>query len=154
MRVLGKGSHLNGPTLKTFVKEHALAAPNSTVIIDLRECTGMDSTFMGTLAGLASRLEERNASLHVVNAAGRNSELLHGLGLDEVFPVHQNTAGWCSQTPECLPIDSQPCSRTERTEVCLEAHQALAAADCRNADRFRDVIELMREELDRAALAH
>ena len=38
------------------------------------------------------------------------------------------------------------CSKQQRTEICLESHEALAAADQRNATKFRDVIELMRAE--------
>ena len=47
-------------------------------------------------------------------------------------------------------LPATPCSKMERTEICLESHEALAAADQRNAAKFRDVIELMRAECEPA----
>jgi hypothetical protein len=46
-------------------------------------------------------------------------------------------------------VDGDPCGRAERARVCLEAHEALARVDDRNAEKFRDVIELMRAEVAR-----
>ena len=46
-------------------------------IIDLRNCVMMDSTFMGTLAGVALRLKELgHGHLHVVHCGARSHELL------------------------------------------------------------------------------
>ena len=57
-------------------------------VVDLNSCTVMDSTFMGTLAGIALRLREfGNGSLLVRNANERNWDLLQNLGLNNLFDV-------------------------------------------------------------------
>ena len=49
----------------------------------------MDSTFMGTMAGVALRLKELgHGHLHVVHCGVRSRELLSGLGLDQIFSIH------------------------------------------------------------------
>ena len=45
-------------------------------VIDLENCAMMDSTFMGTMAGVALRLKELGQGhLHVIHCGGRSREL-------------------------------------------------------------------------------
>ena len=153
VRVDGKGSHQNCRELKAFVQDQIESLRGQRVIVDLSLCTGMDSTFMGTLTCVASRLDDSGGALHVIHAAGRNGELLRGLGLDAIFTVdddEEHLPAPC--VPECAALPKAECGRSERTEICLESHEALVAADQRNAVKFRDVIELMRSDC-RPALA-
>ena len=125
------------------------------VIVDLSLCTGMDSTFMGMLTCVASRLEDVGGMLHVIHAAGRNAESLRGLGLDEIFTVddHEEHLAATASMPECKPLPKENCGKEEKAEICLECHEALVAVDERNAPKFRDVLELMRKDRQ-PAMAH
>jgi anti-anti-sigma regulatory factor len=155
VRIDGKGSHQNSRELKLFVLERVATTGGQRVIVDLSLCTGMDSTFMGMLTCLAGRLEDSGGALQVIHAAGRNGELLRGLGLDEIFTVddHEEHLVNPAPVPDCASLPKDACSRDERTEMCLECHEALVAADERNAPKFRDVIELMRADRE-PAMAH
>ena len=53
--VKGKVHFMNSPAVKAFGDER-IAAGETCLVVDLGACTGMDSTFMGTLAGMAARL--------------------------------------------------------------------------------------------------
>ena len=87
VKVEGKGSFQNSPALKEFSK-HMLERGYRNFVVDLKGCPVMDSTFMGTLAGIALRLREfGNGSLLVRNANERNSDLLRNLGLNNLFEV-------------------------------------------------------------------
>ena len=57
VRVEGKGSFQNSPGLKEFSKQ-MLERGFRNFVVDLNTCSVMDSTFMGTLAGIALRLRE------------------------------------------------------------------------------------------------
>ena len=152
VRIQGKGSHQNSRELKAFVQHQVETSGGQRVIVDLSFCTGMDSTFMGMLTCIAGRLDNAGGALHVIHAAGRNGELLRGLGLDEIFTVDDNEErlNGSGPMPECAALEKEDCSKSERTEICLECHEALVAADERNAPKFHDVIELMRGERQRA----
>lgn len=153
LTVEGRGSFQNSPELKTIVRT-GIDNGASRMVLDLQRCSGMDSTFMGMLSCVAVKLEDAGGCLHVVNAGGKNGELLRGLGLDEVFTVEDGTelaehgACGCPDTAaanlEAVP--RSPCSKQDQLNICLEAHEALAGIQAPNEEKFRDVIALMREK--------
>ena len=90
VRVEGKGRFLNSGNLKEFAQEMVNRGYREFVI-DLQDCVMMDSTFMGTMAGVALRLKELgHGHLHVVHCGVRSRELLSGLGLDQIFSIQSN----------------------------------------------------------------
>src|SRR6202162_5795264 len=87
VRVEGKGSSTNSTALRDFAKEMIHRGARE-FIVDLCNCPVMDSTFMGTLAGISLWLRELGEScLSVVNLNERNAESLCSLGLDQLFNV-------------------------------------------------------------------
>lgn len=146
IKVEGKGSFLNSPALKEFAKEMVNRGYRD-FRVDLRNCPVMDSTFMGTLAGIALRLREiGQGGLQVVNLNERNRELLCNLGLDQLFLVQsQPTAGAAEEALESAPV--QPQDRTTQAQTMLEAHEALVAADAQNLTKFKDVLEYLKQDL-------
>lgn len=117
-------------------------------IIDLANCELMDSTFMGTMAGIALRLREiGSGSLTVLNANPRNHMLLENLGLGHLFsfdlPEGVRPAP-VQAAQETLP----PAISDEATQhaTILSAHEALVEADPENVERFKDVLELLKQE--------
>lgn len=148
----GRGSFQNSPELKDFVNK-GIRQDRKRFVLDLQRCQGMDSTFMGILSCVACKLEDAEGWLLVSNAAGRNGELLRGLGLDQVFTVEDGTElarrethGATAESISGWDVPRKECSKGEQRDVCLEAHEALADIDPANADKFRDVINLMRRE--------
>jgi anti-anti-sigma regulatory factor len=134
--VEGKGSFQNSPGLKEFSRQ-MMEGGRRDFVVDLANCPAMDSTFMGTLAGLALRLRE-NGHLWVVNRNERNSELLQGLGLDALFseaPV-PGSAGELVAAAVNHNAD-----KALTREVMREAHEACVVANPANAAKFRDVLE-------------
>jgi len=125
-------------------------------IVDLQNCVMMDSTFMGTLAGVALRLKELgNGHLHVVHCGARSRELLSGLGLDQIFSIH----GEGLSAPQCSDLDgesSAPVSaeqKREQAQTMLDAHEALCRAAPENLTRFKDVLDYLKQDLHQKTAA-
>src|SRR5246127_3522981 len=114
VKVEGKGSFLNSGSLKEFARE-MVDRGYREFIIDLEKCAMMDSTFMGTMAGVALRLKELGQGhLHIVHCGQRSHELLSGLGLDQLFSIHYNG----EVAPECQSFESGPASgKREQAET-------------------------------------
>jgi hypothetical protein len=115
-------------------------------VIDLQNCAMMDSTFMGTMAGVALRLKELgHGHLHVVHCGVRSRDLLSGLGLDQIFSIHTNgaTAPACQSLGEAAPV----AAKKEQTQTILEAHEALCEAAPENFLRFKDVLDYLKQDL-------
>jgi anti-sigma B factor antagonist len=149
VRVEGKGSFLNSGNLKEFAQQ-MVGRGYREFIIDLQNCAMMDSTFMGTLAGVALRLKELgHGHLHVVHCGARSRELLSGLGLDQIFDIQVDG----SSAPECTELDEEaPDSaaaqrKTEQARTMLEAHEALCKAAPENITRFKDVLDYLKQDL-------
>ena len=121
---------------------HLVAMPNvGCVIVDLAECTYMDSTFMGMLVKLARKLMKR-CKLLIANAQPFHHELLDGIGV---------MRGW--------EYVDQPVSSENWDELCnaisgkfnarlvVEAHQQLIDWDERNK-KFIPFVNLALAELN------
>jgi len=149
VKVEGRGSFQNSAGLKEFVKQ-MIQRGYRDFVVDLRDCEQMDSTFMGTLAGVALRLREiGQGGLRAVNVNERNAGLLGSLGLDQLFAVEDAVAGRGAVPGNVAPLRPAPKQDSEeQKQVVLEAHEALAEADSANATKFKDVLEYLRQELN------
>lgn len=153
VRVEGKGSFLNSSGLKEFSRE-MINRGHREFVVDLRNCPVMDSTFMGTLAGIALRLREiGQGSLHVTNLNERNGDLLRNLGLDQLFAI--DLCGIkASEEAASKPAETQPIEaavvpdRSLQAQTMLEAHEALVEAAPENLTKFKDVLEYLKQDLD------
>ena len=149
MRLEGKGSFLNSGNLKEFAQEMVNRGYRE-FIVDLQHCVMMDSTFMGTLAGVALRLKELgNGHLHVVHCGVRSRELLSGLGLDQIFSIHADgvSAPQCSDLNGEEPTTVSPEEKREQAQTMLDAHEALCEAAPENFTRFKDVLDYLKQDL-------
>ena len=145
VKVRGKGSFQNSPALKEFARE-MFERGHRAFVVDLADCPVMDSTFMGTLAGLALRLREsENGSLLVCNVNERNADLLRNLGLNNLFTV-ESKADVADQAESTLSSDGS-LSRLDHAACMIEAHEALVDADPENFARFKDVLEYLKQDL-------
>lgn len=121
--------------------------------LDLRECALMDSSFLGTLAGLEQELGLQNLSAGVdaitlVAPNTRVTDLIRSLGLDEYFSL--TSAGvsfpeqWIPVPPTSARNSSETCSR-----ISYDAHKVIVQLNPANEPRFRDVLDFLKEDLER-----
>lgn len=147
LRVIGKGTFQTSSGLKQYAKR-MIARGYRLFIVDLAECEVMDSTSMGTLAGLALNLKEEvgGGLLQVIRCNPRNTSLLCNLGLDQLFTVLAEDDPATPVPPASAEMESTPAPKPANAQEMLEAHQALVEADQGNFVRFQDVLELLAKE--------
>ena len=135
---------MNSTGLKEFAREMVNRGFREFVV-DLKSCPVMDSTFMGTLAGVALRLRELGQGhLKVVNLNERNQDLLGNLGLDQLFTLGTSASDSVNaqQALHAGGVDKETQART-----MLEAHEAVVEANPENAAKFKDVLEYLKQDL-------
>ena len=153
IRCDGKGSFLNSPLMKAFGDER-IAAGERYLTVDLGGCTGMDSTFMGTLAGMASRLgAQGGGGLQIADAGPRNKRSLEDLGLDFLMDIDPPEAIWRRNIEQIRTQLAPPQSlaapgQIQRAMHVLEAHQILSEANDKNAKIFSNVVTMLEGELN------
>ena len=151
IRVQGKGSFLNSTGIKQFATA-MIHRGHRNFVVDLADCPVMDSTFMGTLTGVALRLREiGQGEVHVINSNARNTDLLAGLGLDQILSLENASVDEGLYEP--LDEATEPLSREQAadkkatTETMIAAHQALVDADPENFCKFKDVIDYLKQDI-------
>ncbi len=151
IRCEGKGSFLNSSALKKWADDE-IDHGVDCVVVDLTACTGMDSTFMGTLAGLAMRLMKRPSGvLQIAEPGNRNRKSLEDLGLNALMEIEPKDAVWRDQIDrirgELKPYNGAS-QKPANAPAVLEAHQKLCEADDRNVEKFGTVLDFLEAEVE------
>jgi anti-sigma B factor antagonist len=151
VRVTGRGSFQNSTPLKEFAKE-MLSRGYRRFTVDLQECPVMDSTFMGTLAGIALKLDAGEGTVRVVRLNERNHSLLANLGLDQLLQLEPlGAVGDVDSGPqgEVKDLVIVPEDKATQARTMLEAHEAVVDANPLNESKFKDVLEFLRQDVGR-----
>jgi anti-sigma B factor antagonist len=153
VRVRGRGSFKNAPALKRFGVS-AIEKGCVRIVLDMDECRGMDSTFMGVLAGLALRLQHEFAGQVVaINLTPKTLSLLETLGLTRLIDAHEAGAAAAELTDslgevfDVAALENPADDRRITLETMLEAHQNLVDATPDNLTRFKDVLTYLTQDL-------
>ena len=143
VKVIEKANCLNSNAFRDFI-ETTLANGSSRILIDFEECKGMDSTFLGILAGAAIELRKLSPAgeLTLGNLSERNYELICNLGLHNLLTV---TIGSKEDSVSLDPLKNEEISDAKNI---LRAHEDLAQADEGNVAKFQDVIAFLRNQVD------
>jgi anti-anti-sigma regulatory factor len=142
--VKGKGTFSTSAGLREFAKE-MINRGHRQFLIDIKSCSMMDSTFMGTLAGIGLHLKELGqGNVVICNSNERNESLLRNLGLDHLLTITNERA---FQAPGPDHMEQLPQTKSDNAETVLEAHEALVQASPSNLERFKDVLDYLRQDL-------
>lgn len=146
VQINGKANYLNCNTFREFI-EKMLADGKTQYVLDFTNCKGMDSTFLGILAGTALELKKLTPPgvFVVCNLGERNHELICNLGLQNLLTVGDDL-------PE---KDNVEFSKLQNIEVSdartvLKAHENLIQADDGNTAKFQDVISFLRNQVEQS----
>jgi len=117
------------------------------VLFDLGNCTGMDSTFMGVMAGLRLRCPHGPSPVTIVNADPHAVKLMDGLGLSEVVDVRREPL----ETPavETQEVQDNWLTEGDKIKFITQAHENLVAIDIRNQERFGPLLAAFAKQFAR-----
>lgn len=116
--------------------------------VDLAECQGMDSTFMGILAMLGLRSRKIGAEMNIVNANELNKSLLYGLGLKKLFNYTEGTVVMPGNESASTGASSGKLD-LESAQTVLDAHKTLMDVDDSNKKKFEAVVDMVQKDIDR-----
>lgn len=151
IRVNGKGTHVVSPSLCYVFDTTRDQTPPPRYIIDLDNCTTMDSTFMGTLASIG--LFQRRAtgtSVIVINIQDHVRHLLNTLGLKYVLDMRKDHVEMRQAESQMTAAPQPALTTVQRICMMLEAHERLVDIDSENEVKFEGVLKSLRDSLNRA----
>lgn len=152
VKPVGRATFKLAPALKRFGVS-VISKGCRDFCFDMAECTTLDSTFMGVLAGIAMWpvQGENKVQVTLAGLGARTRSMLSTLGLEQIItccdaggdsPARQA----CDPEVQEVPPDA---SKAETLETMRTAHQDLVRADKDNEARFCDVLTYLDQEIKR-----
>ncbi len=127
--------------------ERTIEQGANRVRIDLRDCTYMDSTFLGTILTLQRALDRRGGNLTLITPSAPCSRILHEMGLGDVLPARAEEpdpeAKWTELV--CNP-DTSGMFRANLTQ----AHQELANLPGPAGEQFKAAVRCLTDAEQKA----
>lgn len=151
-KVNGRASFTISADFKRVVQE-MLQHGYRKFLLDLSECLIMDSTFLGVLAGLGSKLSGQSepasvGAIQLLCANDRITDLLQNLGVAALFTFVSPQEARAQVVAAFQPVALQA-TREETSRTCLEAHLTLMNINPANVPRFKDVTKFIAEDLEK-----
>ncbi|MBQ9500693.1 MAG: STAS domain-containing protein [Lentisphaeria bacterium] len=117
------------------------------LVIDLGQCTAMDSTFMGVLTMLVLKSRRDHTEMSLCNASAVLQKLLRDLGVIKLFTFTEKAP---DPAPESVPAAGPAApGLLDTAETVSEAHKTLICAAPENLDKFRDVVAFADADVER-----
>ncbi len=151
IRVTGRGSHLETPSLRVVFNITKERVPPPSYIFDLTDCTTMDSTFMGTLASIGIfQCRRKKTRAIATNLQDHVRELLEMLGLKYILELREGNVDAARRAPQgsFTPAERPDIDRPQRILMMIEAHQHLIDLDRNNEVKFEGVLKTLRKSLE------
>lgn len=143
-------ANMNNSHLFRDLIESLLDQGRRLFVIDLAQCAGMDSTFMGVLVGIAMYEADPPETVRprtmLVNVAEHCARQLGALGLEHLIQVREAALG----VPEGVAferLEERPSEPRSRVKMIEEAHRHLVRVNDRNAALFGPLLSTLAAEL-------
>jgi anti-anti-sigma regulatory factor len=152
--VEGRGSFKISPPMKQFIHQVINSHSAQRILLDMSDCIGMDSTFMGVLAGVSCYIKSQpDITFKLINLSEKNQKLLITLGVDRVVDYSLSTTGEEQQlmdkTHEDIhTLEPDFSDKLEAAKTTLEAHETLVEINPQNLPKFKSVLEFLQSDVN------
>ena len=151
IRVEGRGSFKVSPPMKQFIHQVLDKQSAERIVIDMADCTGMDSTFMGVVAGIACLIKSKpGIGFKLINLSEKNQKLLVTLGVDRVVDyslISDSRNNECDISGEGETLEADLSDKLEAAKTTLEAHETLVDINPENYSKFKSVLEFLEDDV-------
>lgn len=148
VKISGRANFASSVDFKRLVHE-SRARGAQRFIVDLAACPIMDSTFLGVLASLGTKLGADNLPpeqrpIELLNPSPKVADLIDNLGVLQCFRV---VLGGNPENLCFTAVESAGASKLELSRNCLAAHQVLMDLNPENVAKFKDVAKFFAEDV-------
>ncbi|HJY82173.1 MAG TPA: STAS domain-containing protein [Candidatus Binatia bacterium] len=144
-QVEGQATMHHSPAVRRYA-EQCFTGGTTALSVDLRRCTHMDSTFLGTLLFLKRLIERREeGTLALISPSPQCRRLLQQMGLEKIFAVVDAEEGAPNIWTE---LKSGPEDLTAFKRNVVQAHQELGRLEGPAGETFRTLATELAQELN------
>lgn len=136
-----------GPTIGTFLNSLKESEEYKSVLIDLSETDGIDSTSLGMLAKISLQTQDSfNTVPTIVSTNEDITRILISMGFDQVFVIIKEPLATDA------PLGELPTKIVNEDALCeqvLDAHKVLMSLNEGNREAFQDLVVALEQEKER-----
>lgn len=150
IKVNGRANYTNCAPVRELFKR-LIHEGKHYYVIDFSQCAGMDSTFLGIMAGAILELRKCDppGSITLCHLGTRNLELINNVGLYRLLTVESDCEACATMNfDEEKSTKVSPAEAPADSSLILEAHQNLIRADQGNRSKFQDVVSFLKKEIE------
>ena len=148
VEVYGPGNMNITPVLKDIC--YAMMDEQKTMIlVDLKTCDIVDSTFMGTLVGIQERMTAVwgiEGKLLIINPSDEHLRLFDMVGISHMIHTVPDIIDVPDFALTGIPVGKV--DREEKLRVIVEAHEKLIQLNDINKDKFEKFLGVIKEEMN------
>jgi len=145
VRVIGRATF----KVSRELREYGVQTVNDgicSVIIDLSQCEGMDSTFMGVLAMIGLEAKGK-ARVLVVNANDKLRKLLDSIGVSRLVEFTQKKMDEITWSRLCEAAKESG-DMNQMADTIREAHKTLMDISSENVPKFKNVVDMLSSDMN------
>ena len=132
------------PSLDQYLDNALQSRHFSSVLIDLTDTQGIDSTSLGILAKLAVRMRKQVQRVPTLVSTNNNiTRILLSMGFDKVFTLVSKLD---EELPPCDQLENANCSEREMQDKVLEAHKTLMGLNDKNQQEFKSLVNALESQ--------
>ncbi len=144
LKLIGDVRVTLGPTISSFLDNLVQCNNFSSVVVDLREATGIDSTSLGLLAKISIKCKATFDAVPTIVSTNEDiTRILLSMGFDQVFVLVQQLPEGCSNPGE---VPTEIVSEDKLRDQVLEAHKTLMSLNEKNHFEFKDLVKALEYE--------
>jgi anti-anti-sigma factor len=145
IKLVGDIRYTMGCALDEFLNQLFLDTDYNSILLDLTEATGIDSTGLGLLAKVANFVRDRFTTQATLVSTNQDiNRILDSVGFYEIFHIC-DTPSFKAETLQ--PISSKHLSKSELSKTLFDSHNTLSQLNDKNREAFKDVINILKHKV-------
>jgi anti-anti-sigma regulatory factor len=147
VKISNKASYLNCEPLRKFFEDQDKSG-QKRYVIDFKNCSSMDSTFLGILVSVALKIRtnQEGGNMVLLNLTGRNLETVCNLGIHQITEVSSEEITDAQQLEQLAQISSSSSEPSVGSDTIYKAHKALMSLNDKNLKVFSDVVSYLEQK--------
>ncbi len=147
LKLIGDVRVTLGPTISTFLTRLGESKTFKSIIIDLTETQGIDSTSLGLLAKISLTTQETFGTIPTIISPNEDiTRILESMGFDKVFVILKELVTECGQLGQLGELNTEIVSESKLRKQVLDAHRVLMSLNERNRGEFQDLVQALEHE--------
>jgi anti-anti-sigma factor len=139
-----------GPTIDAFLTSLLETVDFKSVIIDLTETEGIDSTSLGFIAKISIGAKNSFGIIPTIVSTNEDiTRILLSMGFDQVFLIIKEPMESSVQMGE-VPVENM--AEEDLRKKVVEAHEVLMRLNEENQNTFRDLVVALQREQDSSTI--